>query len=93
MGYGRTSASAQVGSDRVTELIKVGVSTPNVSNPASALIAACQVAGSRTLGLVSPYVTSISDKLRELLQNGGISVSRFGNCNEPVEANLARITA
>ena len=92
VGYGCTSASAQIGSARVAERIMAGVPTPHVTDPAAALIAACRAAGIGRLGLVSPYVASISDRLRHVLESAGITVARFGSFNEPVEANVVRIT-
>lgn len=92
VGYGCTSASAQIGSARVAELVRAGVSTPHVTDPAAALIAACGAMGLRSLGLVSPYIPSISDRLRGVIENAGIAVAQFGSFSEPVEANVVRIT-
>ena len=93
VGYGCTSASAQIGSARVAELIKQGVSTPHVTDPAAALIAACKALGVTRIGMVSPYIASISDQLRAVISNAGIAITRFGSFNEPIEGNVVRITA
>lgn len=93
VGYGCTSASAQIGSARVAELIQQGVETPHVTDPAAALIAACGALGLRRIALVSPYIASISDRLRGVLSEAGIETPRFGSFNEPVEGNVVRITA
>ena len=93
VGYGCTSASAQIGSARVAELIKQGVSTPHVTDPAAALIAACKTLGVTRIGMVSPYIASISDQLRAVISNAGIAITRFGSFNEPIEGNVVRITA
>ena len=92
VGYGCTSASAQIGSDRVAARIKDGAQVAHVTNPVAALIAACRALEITKLGLVSPYIASISDRLREVLEEAGITVTRFGSFNEPVEANVVRIT-
>lgn len=91
-GYGCTSASAQIGSARVAELIRAGVETAEVTEPVSALIAACRALGIERLGLISPYVATISDRLRLVLEDAGISVTRFDSFEEPVEANVVRIS-
>lgn len=93
VGYGCTSASAQIGSDRIAECIRAGVDTPHVTNPVSALIAACRALNVSKLGLVSPYIESISDRMRAVLEQEGIAVDRFGSFNEPIEANVVRIDA
>lgn len=93
VGYGCTSASAQIGSDRVATLIQKGVSTPHVTDPAAALIAACRALNVSRIGLVSPYIASISDRLQQVILNAGITVAQFGSFNEPVEGNVVRITA
>lgn len=92
VGYGCTSASAQIGSDRIAARIQDGVQTQHVTNPVAALIAACGALNVTSLGLVSPYVANISDQLRKVLQAAGIEVAQFGSFNEPVEANVVRIT-
>lgn len=92
VGYGCTSASAQIGADRVAELISAGVPTQHVTNPASALIAACSALNVTKIGLISPYIATISDRLREVLADAGITARRFGSFNEPVEANVVRIS-
>ncbi len=92
VGYGCTSASAQIGSDRIADLIKAGVSTAHVTNPVAALIAACHHLGLRRIGLISPYVEVISARLRVVLDDAGIKVQGFGSFNEPIETNVVRIS-
>jgi len=92
VGYGCTSASAQIGPDRVAELIRAGVPTEHVTNPASALIATCKSLGISRIGMISPYVEVISARLREVLEEAGIAVPSFGSFNEPIETNVVRIT-
>jgi maleate isomerase len=91
-GYGCTSASAQIGSARVAETIRAGVDTAHVSDPVAALIAACRALDVRRLGLISPYVATVSDRLRVVLEDAGIAVTRFDSFEEPIEANVVRIT-
>lgn len=92
MGYGCTSASAEIGADRVAELICAGAKTPHVTNPLSALIAACHANGVRRLAFLSPYVEQVSAKLRDALNAAGIETPVFGSFDEPSEAAVVRIT-
>lgn len=92
VGYGCTSASAAIGAARVAELIKGGADTPHVSDPLTALIAACRAGGLRRIGLVSPYVESVSHRLIERLEAAGISVIAFGSFDEPLEERVVRIS-
>ncbi|MGJ8602705.1 MAG: maleate cis-trans isomerase family protein [Marivita sp.] len=92
VGYGCTSASAAIGAARVAELIRAGVSTPHVSDPLTALIAACKAGGITRIGLVSPYVASVSDRLIQGLEVSDVSVVSFGSFDEPQEDRVVRIS-
>jgi maleate isomerase len=92
VGYGCTSASAHIGPDRISERICEGVDTPAVTNPVSALKAACRHLGVHKLGLISPYVQSVSEKLQSVLQEAGIDITHFASFDEPVEERVVRIS-
>jgi len=64
VGYGCTSATAQIGADEIARLVQGGVRTPAVSNPLSALVAACDHMGIKEVAFLSPYVADVSDTLR-----------------------------
>lgn len=91
VGYGCTSGTAEIGAPRIADLIKAGAPTPHVTEPVSALIAACTSLGIGALGLVSPYVASVSDRLRMVLAEADIKVTGFASFEEPFEANVVRI--
>lgn len=91
-GYGCTSATAQIGAARVAKLIKTGVTTEHVTDPVTALIAACAVLNVKKLGLITPYVAVVSDQLRVVLETAGITVTRFASFEEPMEENVVRIS-
>ncbi len=91
IGYGCTSGTAEIGAERVTELVQAGATTRAVSNPVTALIGACARLGVTRLGLVSPYVAPVSDRLRQVLRDAGIDTPRFASFEEPLEENVARI--
>lgn len=91
VAYGCTSGTAQIGVGRIAALIRAGVTTPEVTQPVSALIAACQELNVSRIGLVSPYIASVSDVLRNVLAVSGIRITQFTSFNEPVEEKVVRI--
>lgn len=92
IAYGCTSGSAQIGTGRVAERVRAGARTAHVTDPVSALVAACRVLGLRRLALLSPYVEVVSDRLRQVLAQAGIETPVFGSFAEAEEAQVARIT-
>lgn len=91
VGYGCTSASAEIGADRVAEMIQAGVPTPAVTQPLSSLVAACKHLGVRRIGLVSPYVEAVSGTLRKAMTRAGLEVVAFGSFDEGEEDRVVRI--
>lgn len=93
VGYGCTSATAQIGADEIARLVQGGVRTPAVSNPLSALVAACDHMGIKEVAFLSPYVADVSDTLRSALAGQGVTSPVFGSFNEASEAAVVRIDA
>lgn len=91
VGFGCTSGTAQIGADRIADLTRAGVATEAVTNPVSALIAACQHLGVTRLALVSPYVEDVSAQVMSVLAEVGITISAFASFNEAQEARVVRI--
>ena len=92
VAYGCTSASAEMGADRVTELVGQGVDTPHVTQPMSAVIAACRHLGLRRIGMVSPYVEAVSARLQQELTRAGLEVTAFASFEECIEERVVRIS-
>ena len=92
VGYGCTSGTAVIGAHKITELVQQGCATEAVSNPLTALIAACQQLNIKRLAFLSPYLESVSDQLRSRVHAAGIKTPVFGSFNEQVEANVVRIS-
>jgi maleate isomerase len=90
-GYGCTSATAQIGPTRITELVQDGCSTDAVTEPVSALVAACEALGVSRLAFLSPYVEDVSARLRSVLRERGISAAAVGTFDEPDDSRVARI--
>lgn len=91
VGYGCTSGASVIGAGRVAELIGQGTSVRSVTDPLTALIAACRAMGIGKLAIVSPYVEAVSDGLRVALEDAGISTPAFGSFEEADEAKVVRI--
>ena len=93
IGYGCTSGTAQIGAARVHDLVQQGTGnrTGMVSDPLTALIAACADLGLRRLAFLSPYVESVSDRLRGCLRAQGIETPVFGSFDEAEESRVVRI--
>ncbi len=91
VGYGCTSGTAQIGSDRIAKLVQAGCVSAAVTEPVSALAAACAHLGVRRLALVSPYVASVSDNLQAVLEKSGLEFPAVVNFEEAEEARVVRI--
>lgn len=93
VGYGCTSGTAQIGAGRVHNLVQRGTGnrTRAVTDPLSALIAACAELGLSRLAFLSPYVETVSDRLRAVLRTHGIETPVFGTFDEAGESRVVRI--
>nr|WP_261368269.1 Asp/Glu racemase [Pseudosulfitobacter koreense] len=91
LAYGCTSGAAQIGSAQVARLVRQGRAVQTVTDPVTALIAACRHLGISRLALLSPYVAAVSDRLRTVLEAEGIATPVFGSFAEAEEAKVVRI--
>ena len=66
VGYGCTSGTAQIGVNKIERLVKFGMQTKTVSQPVSALVAACEHLGLKRIAFLSPYIESVSANLRQV---------------------------
>ncbi|MFT4961975.1 MAG: maleate isomerase [Paracoccaceae bacterium] len=92
VGYGCTSGTAHIGVARISDLIRAGTQTDVVTEPVSALVAACKALEIKRLGLISPYVAAVSDQLRAVLAEHGIIVTAFESFDEAEECKVVRIS-
>lgn len=91
VGYGCTSATSVIGPQKVHELISAGCGCKVVTEPLTALLHACQSRNIGRIAFLSPYVESVSARLRGVLADGGVATPVFGSFNEAEEAKVARI--
>ncbi|WP_425419320.1 maleate cis-trans isomerase family protein [Oricola indica] len=92
VGYGCTSGTSVIGIERIGDLVRSGTTTRSVTEPVSALIAACGELGVSRLAFLSPYVGSVSSRMRAVLAENGIDTPLFGSFETSEEALVARIT-
>ncbi|MEM7068085.1 MAG: Asp/Glu racemase [Pseudomonadota bacterium] len=91
VAYCCTSASSVIGTDKVAELVKAGCTTNAVTNPVTALIAACNKRGLQKLAFLSPYIESVNNRLRAVIAENGIETPVFGSFNESEDHKVAWI--
>ncbi|MEN8897052.1 MAG: Asp/Glu racemase [Yoonia sp.] len=92
MGYGCTSGTAQIGADNIARLVREGCKTPEVTQPVSALLAACETLNIKRLGFLSPYVEEVSAHLVGVLEANGVACPVFGSFDESCETVVAHIS-
>lgn len=91
VGYGCTSGTSIIGAEKIAGLIESSCKTRHVTEPVSALIAACEYLGLSRIGFLSPYVETVSDRLRGTLKNAGVETPVFGSFNEAQEERVVQI--
>lgn len=92
IGYGCTSASAIIGSEKISDLIKSGCSTREVTNPLLAATEYAKHLGVTKLALLSPYIEEVNTPLRKAFEINGLSTEAFGTFGEGQEEKVARIS-
>jgi len=92
IGYGCTSAATVIGPERVAAAIHTAHPGVPVTNPISAVIAACQALGVKRLGFLTPYVAEVSAAMRTMLEKNGLEIDGFLSFEEGQEKIVARIT-
>lgn len=92
VGYACTSGTALIGEDRVTDVVRQNSTAQHVTNPLTAAVAQMKALGVGSIGVVSPYVDSVSGPLCDAFTERGITVSQRLSFGEEIEAQVARIT-
>lgn len=91
VGYACTSGTAQIGAEKVRALVAAGTRIRHVTNPLTAALAAFDEFGTKRVGIVSPYIPSVADSVRQAFAAQGILVPDVLSFGEEVEARVARI--
>jgi len=72
-------------------LIRAGCGCETITEPVTALLTDCSKRGVSRIAFLSPYVESVSARLREVLAEGGLASPVFGSFDEAEETKVARI--
>ena len=91
IAYACTSGAMQIGPGRVAALVGAAARVRHVTQPLSATVEALTHLGAKGIGLVSPYIDTVSAPLRSALEAHGFRVQAFASFEEQVEARVARI--
>jgi maleate isomerase len=92
IGYGCTSASSVIGSQKVAEAVQQIFPKAKITDPLAALIAAGQALGVRRPGFLTPYLPEVSARMRDRLEEAGFDITGFGSFEEGDDRIVARIT-
>jgi len=91
--YGCTSASTMIGEEKVTALVQSVIPDVAVTNPLTAVKANLAALGAKRIGLLTPYIPSISIAMRENLEASGLSVTAAASFNEESDNMVCRISS
>ncbi|KIC21852.1 maleate cis-trans isomerase family protein [Leisingera sp. ANG-Vp] len=92
IGYGCTSASTVIGSDKVAEAVQSVLPGVKVTDPLAAIIAAGKALGVSRFGFVTPYLPEVSAQMRQKLEDAGFAIAGFGSFEEMDDRVVARIS-
>ncbi|KIC43213.1 Asp/Glu racemase [Ruegeria sp. ANG-R] len=92
VGYGCTSASSVIGSERVEQMVKRTCDVQVVTNPLRAAVACAGHLGVSKFALLSPYIEEVNTPLRRAFDEQGLSMDVFGTFGESEEAKVVRIS-
>ncbi|WP_138934346.1 maleate cis-trans isomerase family protein [Roseovarius arcticus] len=91
IGYGCTSGATVIGQARVAAQVRSKHPSAAVTDPISAVIAALGHLGARHIGMVTPYVASVTAPMRALLATNGIETLAEVSFAEGDDRRVARI--
>lgn len=92
VGYGCTSGSVVIGEERVFELIRQARPGVACTTPITGAIAGLKKLGCRRIALLTPYVESVNQMLRQYIEQRGIGVPVMGSFNHENDNEVARIS-
>ena len=100
IGYACTSGATVIGPENVVRAVRgarpgdgpEAFTTTPVTDPLTAVKAACDALGVTRLGFVTPYVPEVSTAMRASLEKGGLEIVASGSFEQAEERIVARIT-
>lgn len=91
IGYGCTSGATTIGPQTVAGIVRAAARARHVTDPLSAVIAACGALEVKRLAMVTPYVAEVSASMRAALEAAGITIAGFGSFDIEDDATVARV--
>ena len=91
-GFTCTSGAMVIGEDKVFALMHKARPGIPCSSPITGAIAGMKALGLERIALLTPYVQSINDMMRDYIEERGVSVPVMGSFNNANDDEVARIT-
>ncbi len=91
IAYACTSGATLIGPQRIAALVREAADVRFATDPLTAAIAAFARLGVARIGLLSPYIESVSAPMIAAFEAAGLSVPERSSFGEQVEARVARI--
>ncbi len=92
IAFGCTSASMLIGPDRVAAAIKSGRPGIEVTNPATATMAALNAIGARRIAVLTPYTESVTLKVAKFLESNDFQLTDVLCLNLDSDDQIGRIS-
>ena len=93
VAFGCTSASMVIGEERVFERIREARPGIACTTPITAAVAALKALQASRIALLTPYIRSINDFMRDYIEARGIAVTRMASFELADDNEVARIDA
>ncbi|MFT0168590.1 aspartate/glutamate racemase family protein [Paraburkholderia mimosarum] len=93
VAFGCTSASMVIGETKVFARIREARSEIACTTPITAALAALSALGVRRVALLTPYVRTINDFMRDYIEARGVAVTRMASFEHADDNEVARIDA
>ncbi len=91
VGYGCTSASMEIGEERVIGLMKAARPESRCTTPITAARAAFRELGMSRVALLTPYPVEVNDHIRQYLEERNVAVPVMGSFNVDDDRQACRI--
>ncbi len=92
IAFGCTSGATVLGSEAVARAVRTVFPRTRVTDPLAAIVAAARALEARRLGLVTPYLPAVSERLRGALEQAGFDIVASGSFAQGDDRVVARIT-
>jgi maleate isomerase len=92
VAYGCTSASTVIGQENVAAMVRAVHPRASVTDPITAVMAACRHLGIRRIAMLTPYAEAVSAAMRALLESNGFEIVTLVSFNQSSDPAVARIT-